>query len=153
MGPGKDTHGTRGPVRGKVVGGPTTSHDTRRPDNDKPQDKRAKQQPGADRHLESYMAAEQRDDRMADESNTSSTRSKRSPGSSRRSRRETKPTTPKKINQETDHTKQNETKHIKIPQNQCTDKIVDVSSAEQRKVSQIRTTHRKSRTRRPDKWI
>ena len=50
--PGKDTHSTRGPVRGKAVGGPTTSHDTRRPpDNDKPWVKRAKQRPCADRHL------------------------------------------------------------------------------------------------------
>ena len=37
VGPGKDTQGTRRPLRGKAVGGPTTSHDTRRPpDNDKP---------------------------------------------------------------------------------------------------------------------
>ena len=40
--------------------------------------------------------------------------SKRSPGPSRRSRRETKPLTPEKINQETEHTEQNETEHIKI---------------------------------------
>ena len=26
VGPGKDTYGTLGPVRGKAVGGPTTSH-------------------------------------------------------------------------------------------------------------------------------
>ena len=75
------------------------------------------------------MAAEQRDDHMADES-------KRSPRSPRRSRRETKPITPEKINQETEHTKQNETKHIKFPQDTYTQSM-----------------HRMSRTRRPDKWI
>ena len=31
VGPGKDTHGTRGPVREKAVGGPSTSHHATRP--------------------------------------------------------------------------------------------------------------------------
>ena len=66
---------------------------------------------------------------------------------------ETKPITPEKVNQETQHTKQNETKHIKIPPNQHTDEIVDVSIAMQRKSSQIQPVHRRSRTKRPDKWI
>ena len=66
-------------------------------------------QPGADRHLESHMVAEQRDDHMADESKW------RRPGSSRRSRRETKPITTEKINQVTKHTKLDETKHINNP--------------------------------------
>ena len=76
------------------------------------------------------MVAEQRDDHMPDELKW------RSPGSSRRSRRETKPITPEKINQETKHTKRNETKHIKITQNQYTDKVVDVTVVRQEPVSQ-----------------
>ena len=42
------------------------------------------------------------------------------------------------------------TKHIKMPQNQYTDKV-DVSVAMQRQVSQIQPMHRKSRRRRTDK--
>ena len=48
----------------------------------------------------------------------------------------------RKINQETQHTQQNETAHIKIPQNQCTDSVVGVSVAMQRKVSQNQPFHR-----------
>ena len=79
------------------------------------------QETGVVIHLESYMVAEQRDDHVADESKW------RRPGSSRRSRRETKPNNQEKINHVTKHTKRNETTHIKITQNQYTDKVVDVS--------------------------
>ena len=92
------------------------------------------------------MVAEQRDDDMAD-------KSKRSPGSSRRSRRETKPITQEKIKQETVHTKRNETEHIKIPQSQYTDKVVDMTVVLQEPVHQIQTMHRKSWRRKPNKWI
>ena len=81
------------------------------------------------------MGAEQRDDHMADESKW------RSPRSSRRSRRETKPITQEKINQETKQTTRNETKHTNIPQNQCTDKVVDGIVVRQELVSQIQTMH------------
>ena len=104
-------------------------------------------QPGAVRHLESYMVAEQRDDHMADESTW------RRPGSSRRSRRETKPIIQEKINHVTKHTKRNETTHIKITQNQYTDKVVDVSVERQGQDPQIQTTRRKSWRRKPSKWI
>ena len=62
VGPSKDTHGTRGPVRGKAVGGPTTSSTRRPPTNDRQTTTSLElnvryQQPGADRHLESYMAS------------------------------------------------------------------------------------------------
>ena len=77
--------------------------------------------PGVIIHLESYVVAEQRDDHMADESKW------RRRGSPRRSRREMKPITQEKINQETQHTKRNEIKHIMIHQNQYTAKVVDVT--------------------------
>ena len=91
------------------------------------------------------MVAELRDDHMADVSK------RRSPGSSRRPRRGTKPITHEKINQETEHTNRNETKLIKIPQNQYTDKVVDETVVIQETVSQIQTTHRKIWRRKPDK--
>ena len=91
------------------------------------------------------MVVEQRDDQMADESKW------RLPGSSRRSRSETKPITQEKINHVTKHTKRNETKHIKITQNQYTDKVVDVSVEMQRHFPPIQTAHRKSWRRKPDK--
>ena len=74
---------------------------------------------------------------------TPSTTSKRSPESSGRSRRETKPITTEKINQETEHIKQNETEYIKIPQNPFTDRVVDVFVASQRKVPQDQPVHGK----------
>ena len=83
------------------------------------------------------MVAEQRDDHMADESKW------RSLGSSRRSRRETKPIIQEKINHVTKHTKLNETKHIKIPQNQYTDKVVDVIVVTQGQESQIQNCAQK----------
>ena len=104
-------------------------------------------QPGAVRHWESYMVAEQRDDHMADESKW------RRPRSSRRSRRETEPIIQEKINHVTKHTKRNETTHIKITQNQYTDKVVDVSVERQGQDPPIQTTHRKSWRRKPNKWI
>ena len=52
------------------------------------------------------------------------------------------PRTIKKINQVN--------KHIKMPQDQYSDKVADVSSM-QRQVSQIQPLQRKSRRRRPDK--
>ena len=77
------------------------------------------------------MEAEQRDDHMADESKG------RTPGSSRRSRRETKTITQRKINQETKHAKWNGTIHIKITQNQYTDKVDDVTVVIKDPVPQI----------------
>ena len=48
-----------------------------------------------------------------------------------------------KINQVTKHVKRNETKHIKIPKNQYTDKDVDVTVViKDLPVSQIQTMHR-----------
>ena len=103
------------------------------------------QETGVDTHLESYMVAEpfpkpeiygemlsnsvnEYDVDFFDESKW------RRPQSSRRSRRETKPSTQEKINKETEH--------IKMPQNQYTDKVVDVTVVIQEQVSQIQTMHR-----------
>ena len=73
--------------------------------------------------------------------NTASTQSKwRSPESSRTPRREKEPITQEKINQVT----WNETKHIKIMQNQYTDQVVDVSVAIQRQVPQIQKSSQTS---------
>ena len=79
--------------------------------------------------------------------------SKGSPGPSRRSRRENETPTPEKINQQTEHTKQNETEHIKIRRINTQTRIVDVSIAMQRKVTQNQTTLRKGRTKRLNKLI
>ena len=110
--------------------------------------------PGADRHLESCMVAEHsslklpvletadpRRSHRASWTRTPPTMSKRSPGSSSRCRTETKPVTPEKINQETEHIKQNETEHIKIPQNPYTDRVADVESAYARKESETRQSN------------
>ena len=117
---------------GKVVGGPTLPPRRRPTTNDNKTQTSLKTNvlsaTSVVTHLGTYMVAEQRGDDMASASKW------RSPGSSRRSRRETKPITQEKINQETEY--------IKIHQNQCTDKAVDVSVVMQEQVSQIQLTHR-----------
>ena len=60
----------------------------------------------------------------------------RHPGSSRRSRKETEPITQEKINQETEY--------INIPQNQHTDKVVDVTVVRQETVHQNQTMHKRA---------
>ena len=47
----------------------------------------------------------------------------------------------------------NETEYIKIPQNPYTDKVTDVTDAIQEQFLQTQTMHRKSRTKRLNKWI
>ena len=122
VGPGKDTHT---PVFSTEEGrGWPEVNSTVRPTTNDNKTKTSLEsnvlsQPGAVRQLESYMVAEQRDDHMADESKW------RRLGSSRRSRRETKPIIQEKVNHVTKHTKRNETTHIKITQNQYTDKVVE----------------------------
>ena len=149
----QDTHGTPVPER-EGRGWPTTCSTRRPPKNDNRRRqamrqtcfqktsaviRETQQQPGADRRLESGMAAEHsslklpflettdpRRSRRASWTKTPSTMSKRSPRSSSRSRRETKPITPEKINRETEHIKPNGTEYSKIPQNPYTDRVVDV---------------------------
>ena len=55
----------------------------------------------------------------------------------------------KKINQEKINHK---TKYIKISQNQCTDKVVDVTCDAERGFHQNQKTHRKSRREKLNKW-
>ena len=96
----------------------TTSLETNVLSANRRQDKRAVQQPGAESHLDlhgSGAARRSHGKRAVNEHVVDSVpESKRTPGRSRRSRRGTIPLTPEKINQETEHTKQNETEHIKI---------------------------------------
>ena len=150
VGPGKDTHGTRGPVRGKAVGGPTTSHDTRRTTRHT-SSKRASQ-PGADRHLKTNMVAEQRDDLAASRTlsdynfqneieHTSPTQSKwRFPESSRRPTQSYQ----RRGTYHPEEDQPGDRAHQDSGENQYSDKIVDLSVAVQRQFPQMQTLRRKS---------
>ena len=107
-----------------------TTTDTRQQDTDQSQEKRAfrKQVRTSTCNLTWKRSRFAKNQRCTESCQTPSTRSKwRRPESSRRSRRETKPSTQEKITQEKIN---QETECIKIPQNQYTDKVVNVTDCD-----------------------
>ena len=144
MGPGKPT--VHGCFTGKAVGGPTssTTDDQRQHDKDKSQDKRAfrKQAQTDTCELTCLRSQFAKPETFGELSNsvTEHVVNKVEVETSRI----IKKIAHRKLNQShrrrstrrTERTQQNETKHIKIVQNQYTDRVVDVSVAVQRKVSQ-----------------